>query len=142
MHVHLASDHAGFCLKGTLAQYLQQQGHTFEDHGTHTQESCDYPTFAIRLCQAVAASGEPGMLLCGTGVGMCMVANRMPGIRAALCSCEFQARAARQHNNANVLCLGERVTGSELALSIADAFLTTAFAGGRHQRRLELFPGD
>ena len=140
MRLHLASDHAGFTLKDALARYLSQQGHDIVDHGTHSQQSCDYPEFAVKLCKAVAASGEWGILVCGTGVGMSMVANRMPGIRAALCTCEFQARATRQHNNANVLCLGERVTGSELAFSIVDAFLAAEFEGGRHQRRIDLFP--
>ena len=140
MRLHLASDHAGFTLKAALAQRLAQQGHDIVDHGTHSPQSCDYPEFAVKLCEAVAASGEWGILVCGTGVGMSMVANRMPGIRAALCTNEFQARVTRQHNNANVLCLGERVTGSELAFSIVDAFLAAEFEGGRHQRRIDLFP--
>lgn len=140
MRLHLASDHAGFTLKTALAQHLARQGHDIADHGTYSQQSCDYPEFAVKLCEAVVASGEWGILVCGTGVGMSMVANRMPGIRAALCTCEFQARATRQHNNANVLCLGERVIGSELAFSIVDAFLAAEFEGGRHQRRIDLFP--
>lgn len=138
-HVHLASDHAGFALKSALALRLSSLGHHVEDHGAHSTESCDYPIFARRACEAVLKDGGAAILICGSGIGMSMAANRMPGIRAALCSCEFQARAARQHNNANVLCLGERVTGTGLAFSVTDVFLESSFEGGRHQRRIELF---
>lgn len=137
--IHLAADHAGFALKSALILRLSSLGHDVEDHGTHSTESCDYPVFARQLCEAVTERGGQGILICGTGVGMSMVANRMPGIRAALCATEFQARATRQHNDANVLCLGERVTGTGLAFAIVDAFLETAFEGGRHQRRIDLF---
>ena len=116
-----------------------------------TSESCDYPVYAKGVCGKVLADAgnatpgdEPasfGILVCGTGIGMSMTANHIPGIRAALCGCEFQARATRQHNNANVLCLGERVTGQGVALDIAELFLNTAFEGGRHLRRINQIEG-
>ena len=137
-HIHIASDHAGLALKNALMLRLSSLGHHLEDHGTHTAESCDYPVFANRLCDALLEKGGLGILICGTGVGMSITANRRPGIRAALCANEFQARATRQHNDANVLCLGERVTGVGLAYAIVDVFLETAFEGGRHQRRIDL----
>ena len=139
LHIHLASDHAGYTLKSALMLRLASLGHHVEDHGTHSHDSCDYPVYAQALCEAVREKNELGILICGTGVGMSMAANRMPGIRAALCTSEFQARATRQHNNANVLCLGERVTGTGLAFAIVDAFLASSFEGGRHQRRIDLF---
>lgn len=136
--VHLASDHVGFSLKSAIILHLSSLDHHVEDHGTHSAERCDYPTFARRLCHAVLNKGGSGILICGTGAGMSMAANRIPGIRAALCSCEFLARATRQHNDANVLCLGERITGKGLAFAIVDGFLSTNFEGGRHQRRVVL----
>ena len=136
--IHIASDHAGLALKNALMLRLASLGHNLEDHGTNTAESCDYPLFAHRVCDAVLEKGDFGILICGTGIGMSMTANRKPGIRAALCTSEFQARATRQHNNANVLCLGERITGTGLAYAITDAFLETAFEGGRHQRRVDM----
>lgn len=140
--VYMASDHAGFSMRGMLAQELTRMGHEVRDLGPDSLESCDYPIFARKVCEKVLAEpGSFGILVCGTGIGMSMAANRISGIRAALCSCEFQARATRQHNNANVLCLGERVTGPSVALAMAEAFLATAFEGGRHQRRIDLFEG-
>ncbi len=139
-HIHIASDHAGLALKDTIKAHLEKQGFTVQDHGTHNTESCDYPVFAQSLCQAlINKEQEKGILICGTGVGMSIMANRYAHIRAALCGNEFQARATRQHNNANVLCLGERVTGPGLAISMVDIFLTTPFEGGRHQRRIDMF---
>lgn len=138
-HIHLASDHAGFALKSALALRLSSLGHHVEDHGAHSAESCDYPLFARKACEALLEKGGAAILICGTGIGMSMAANRIAGIRAALCSCEFQAKAARRHNNANALCLGERVIGAGLAFAIVDAFLENVFEGGRHQRRIELF---
>lgn len=145
--VYIGSDHAGFRLKAVLLRHLQEKGHTVEDVGPATTESCDYPVYGKLVCEKVLAAAEKkeagavqnvfGILICGTGIGMNMVANHIPGIRAALCGCEFQARATRQHNNANILCLGERVTGEGVALAIADLFLQTSFEGGRHLRRVE-----
>lgn len=137
--IHLASDHAGVQLKTVLAQYLGNRACQIVDHGTHSTESCDYPVFAHKLCAAVERENEQGILICGSGMGMSMAANRHSGIRAALCTTELHARLARRHNNANVLCLGARITGVELALAIVDAFLEGQFEGGRHQRRLDLF---
>ncbi|HDQ39780.1 MAG TPA: ribose 5-phosphate isomerase B [Desulfonatronum sp.] len=133
----IASDHAGFDLKENIKSYLDQIGRTVEDLGTHTLDSCDYPLKAQELCHKVLQTDCPGILICGTGQGMAMSANRIPGIRAALCVNEFMARAARAHNKANVLCLGSRVLGTELARSIVLAFLTTDFEGQRHQRRID-----
>lgn len=136
--IHLASDHAGFALKQELARRLATQGYDIVDDGTHDTQSCDYPVYAHKLCEAVAAEGSRGVLICGTGLGMSMAANRHTDIRAALCTTELHARMSRCHNNANVLCLGARVTGVELAFAIVDIFLATEFEGGRHQRRLDL----
>lgn len=140
--VYIGSDHAGLELKAALVKRLSEKGHDVHDLGPATTESCDYPVYAKGVCGKVLADAgnatpgdEPasfGILVCGTGIGMSMTANHIPGIRAALCGCEFQARATRQHNNANVLCLGERVIGQGVALDIAELFLNTAFEGGRH----------
>ena len=136
--IHLASDHAGFDLKATLAQHLTGLCYEVIDDGTYSKDSCDYPVFAHKLCEAVELENCPGILICGTGIGMSLAANRHPGIRAALCTTELHARFGRRHNNANVLCLGARVTGVELALAIVGTFLENQFEGGRHQRRLDL----
>ena len=140
--IHLASDHAGFALKTLVSEHLAKQGHTVRDHGTGGTQSCDYPVYARAVCQEVLAHGELGILICGSGIGMSMMANRFRGIRAAVCSNEFLAGASRRHNNANVLCLGARVIGVDLALAIVDAFLHNEFEGGRHQRRIAMFDGE
>ncbi|MDL2315878.1 ribose 5-phosphate isomerase B [Desulfovibrio sp. OttesenSCG-928-A18] len=137
----IASDHAGFQLKEDLKGHFTARGWKLEDLGAHSEESCDYPLFAHALCAAVLRTGHRGILICGTGLGMCMTANRHQGIRAAMCTHEFQAQAARRHNDANVLCLGARITAPGLARVLADLFLETAFDGGRHQRRVELMDG-
>ncbi|MDR1947195.1 MAG: ribose 5-phosphate isomerase B [Desulfovibrio sp.] len=136
--VFIASDHAGFALKEYLCAGLSAQGLRMEDLGPESAESCDYPVFAHKLCARVSAEGGRGILICGTGVGMCMAANRHKGIRAALCTDEFTARACRAHNNANILCLAARVTAPPLAGDLADIFLRTEFEGGRHARRVAL----
>lgn len=137
--VVIGADHAGFNLKKILLNVLEKKGIPATDIGTFTEDSCDYPHIARSLCRRLDENpGQCGILVCGTGIGMSIAANRMPGIRAALCTNEFQARASRQHNNANVLCLGERITGTELAVSILETFLATEFMGGRHQRRVAL----
>lgn len=133
----IASDHAGLSLKTALAEHLSGQGWTLEDLGTHSGASCDYPDFAHSLCARVLETGCKGILVCGTGIGMSITANRHKGIRAALCVHEFHAQATRAHNDANVLCLGERVTAPGLACRIADLFFATPFEGGRHQRRVD-----
>ena len=101
--IHLASDHAGFDLKATLAQHLTGLGYEVIDDGAYSKDSCDYPVFAHKLCEAVERENCPGILICGTGIGMSLAANRHPGIRAALCTTELHARFGRRHNNANVL---------------------------------------
>lgn len=138
-HVVIAADHGGYALKQILAAYLQEKKWEVEDLGTHSSASVDYPDYARKLCETVISKQCPGILICGTGVGMSMAANKFPEIRAALCTNEYMARLTRQHNDANVLCLGERVLGQDLAKGIVDAFLTASFEGGRHQRRIDLF---
>ncbi|MDQ7835672.1 MAG: ribose 5-phosphate isomerase B [Humidesulfovibrio sp.] len=142
----LASDHGGYALKSVLAQALRKVECVVEDLGPDCTSSCDYPAFADKLSKRLLDAGEEGqngqvlgILICGTGLGMSMAANRHPGIRAAVCTNEFMARMARAHNNANVLCLGERVTGQGLALEIMRAFMEAPFEGGRHLRRIEQF---
>ena len=137
--IFIASDHAGFNLKVELSARLTAAGHTVQDMGTHSKDSCDYPVYAEKVCAAVLADENSlGILICGSGIGMSMAANRHKGIRAALCTCEFQARYTRRHNNANVLCLAERVTGCGVALEIADIFLAESFEGGRHAKRVAM----
>ncbi|MCL1889554.1 MAG: ribose 5-phosphate isomerase B [Desulfovibrionaceae bacterium] len=134
----IGSDHAGFDLKKILRAHLEKLKRTVEDLGAHSTESCDYPEAASAVCGAVLGGNGLGILICGTGLGMSMAANRYRGIRAAVCAHTFHARAARAHNNANVLCLGQRVTTPDLALEILEVFLETPYEGGRHERRLAL----
>lgn len=137
LRVAIGSDHAGLRLKAALVQHLTAQGHTLQDLGTHEAQSCDYPDYAQAVATAVAGGqAELGILCCGTGQGMAMTANRVPGVRAAVCADTFSAHATRQHNDANVLCLGERVVGVGLAIDIVDAFLSATFEGGRHASRV------
>jgi len=137
--VIFGSDHAGFTLKTHLKTAAQRLGFEPVDVGTNSPESSDYPLFAASLCNLVLEKKCLGVLICGTGLGMSMAANRRHGIRAALCSNEYMARLARLHNNANVLCMGERWMGVGLAESIQEVFLATPFEGGRHARRINLF---
>ena len=137
--IFIASDHAGFDLKAELTACLTSTGHNVQDLGTHSKESCDYPVYADKVCSAVLADESSlGVLICGSGIGMSIAANRHKGIRAALCTSEFQARFTRRHNNANVLCLAERVTGKGVALEILKIFLEEDFEGGRHARRVAM----
>ncbi len=139
MRIALASDHAGLALKQALADHLRGRGHAVDDLGPIDTASVDYPAFARRVTDRLAdGSADRGLLVCGTGMGMSIAANKVRGVRAALCTNELLARMARAHNDANVLCLGERVVGTGLALAIADAFFETPFEGGRHQRRVDL----
>lgn len=133
----IGSDHAGTELKKILSQHLGQQ-YKIIDVGTHTTDSCDYPLIAEQLARTVLDQQALGILICGSGIGMSMAANRIKGIRAALCANEYMARMSRMHNNANVLCLGERIIGVDLAKAITDAFMSVPFEGGRHQRRIDL----
>jgi len=136
--VAVACDHAGRELKNAIAELLVARGFEVEDFGTHGNDSVDYPDFASEVARRVGSGKAAfGVLVCGTGIGMSIVANKYRGVRAALCHNEFEARATRQHNDANVLCLGERSVGLGLGLSIAEAFFSTAFEGGRHLRRVQ-----
>ncbi len=138
MKVIIASDHAGLELRRELVSALQELRVEVEDVGPTTNASVDYPDFAKAVCKAVAAGQyQYGVLVCGTGIGMSITANKYRGIRAALCTSEFEARMTRAHNDANVLCLGQRVVGAGLARSIVEAFVATPFEGGRHQKRLD-----
>ncbi len=137
--IFIASDHGGFHLKQAVLDHLAAQGITAQDLGPENTQSCDYPEYAKALCRKVLdTENSLGILICGTGIGMDMTANRFPGIRSALCHNEFTGRMARSHNNANVLCMGERVLGPGVALSIVDVFLNTDFEGGRHARRVDM----
>ena len=136
--IALAADHGGYELKEALKAHLNELGIAYEDFGTDSTASVDYPDFAEAGCKAVQEGRcALAILCCGTGVGMSMCANKMQGIRACCCSDTFSAEFTRRHNDANALCLGGRVVGEGLALSIVDIFLSTPFEGGRHSRRIE-----
>lgn len=140
MKIVIGADHGGFRLKGEIISFLQGLGHEIEDIGTHADTSVDYPDFARAVCsQVLEGIYQRGILICGTGIGMSMVANRKEGIRAALCHDTFSARMSREHNDANILCLGERVLGIGIALDIVRIWIDTDFAGGRHLRRISMF---
>jgi ribose 5-phosphate isomerase B len=135
-------DHAGFELKDLIISFLSAKGVLWEDIGTFGAESVDYPDFAFKVAQAVSSGRAAlGLLICGTGIGMSIAANRVSGVRAALCNDLFTARMARAHNNANILAMGSRVVGPGLALSIVETFLGTPFEKGRHLRRIKKLEG-
>ena len=135
--IALGADHAGWELKEALKGWLIENGHQILDFGTHSPESVDYPDYALQVGEAVASGkAERGILVCGTGIGMAMTANKIPGIRAALCSDPFVARMSREHNDANILTLGGRLMDKELGLEILRMWLSTGYAGGRHAGRL------
>jgi ribose 5-phosphate isomerase B len=138
--VVFGSDHAGLVLKEMLKDSLILQGYAVEDVGTHTQESCHYPLFGRKVAQVILENKHHvGVLICGTGIGMSISANRLPGIQAALCHTEYEARVAREHNHANILCLGARVVGEQVALSILQAFLhSQPSTDSRHLNRVAL----
>jgi ribose 5-phosphate isomerase B len=136
--VVFGSDHAGLLLRAEAVRVARAAGFDVEDLGPFSSESVDYPDFAARVAAAVTSgSARLGVLVCGTGIGMSIAANKVKGARAAHCTTEFEARMARAHNDANILCLGERVTGLGLGGAIVAAFLAQSFEGGRHQRRLD-----
>ena len=138
MQIAIASDHAGLELRRVIADHLAQAGHSVTDHGPDSGDSVDYPDYAEKVARAVADdASDLGILVCGSGVGMSIAANKVQGVRAALCANAYLGEMARAHNNANVLCLGERITGVGLALTIVDAFVSTKFEGGRHSRRVD-----
>ena len=136
--VAVACDHGGFELKKEIIAHLEKRGIAYEDLGTYSQESCDYPDYAEKACLAVKDGRcARAILICGTGIGISIAANKIPGIRAACCSDTFSARYTRMHNDANALCFGGRVVGPGLAVDMVDLFLDTEFEGGRHQKRID-----
>ena len=141
--IAIGSDHGGFALKKALMAHLDKRGLKYKDFGTYSEASCDYPAYGKAVAHAVASGEcERGILICGTGIGMSMAANKVPGIRAAVCGDCFSAEATRQHNDANILCMGARVVGEGLALKIADTFLDTPFSNDeRHIRRISQIEG-
>ena len=135
--IAIASDHAGVTLKAELVAELKKLGHEPLDLGPADTTSVDYPDYAVKACAEITSGRAPlAVLICGTGIGMSITANKVHGIRAALCHTEFEARATRQHNDANVLCLGSRVTGGAVAIEIMKAFVAGSFEGGRHAARV------
>ena len=140
MKIAIGSDHGGFELKEHLKGVIEELGHEVRDCGCHSKESTDYPVYGKAVAELVVTGAvDRGVLICGTGIGMSMVANRFPGIRAALCHELYTARMSRAHNDANILCLGARVIGSGLSEEMVKVWLNTPFEGGRHQRRISLF---
>jgi ribose 5-phosphate isomerase B len=138
MKIALGSDHGGLRLKKEIINHLEKKGIEFKDFGAYSDESCDYPDFAEKVAvEVVAKNYDFGILVCGTGIGIGIAANKVPGVRAALCSDTFSAHATREHNNANILTLGERIVGPGLAIDIVDTFLNAKFEGDRHGRRID-----
>lgn len=138
MKVAVGCDHGGYQLKQEVIAYLEKKGYEYKDFGTHSTESCDYPDIAEPVARGVAGGEfDKGILICGTGIGIGIAANKVKGIRAALCHDTFSAHASREHNDANVLTMGQRVIGPGLALEIVDIWLHTEFEGGRHAKRVE-----
>ncbi len=137
--ISVGCDHAGFAIKEVVICHLKERGFDVIDVGTYSTESCNYPTFAHAVCKNIQDGvSELGILICGTGIGMSIAANKHKGIRAAACSDTFSARLTRMHNNANVLCFGERVVGMGLACDLVDGFLDAEFEGGKHQVRIDM----
>jgi ribose 5-phosphate isomerase B len=143
MNVIIGSDHGGFKLKGAVKEWLEARGYQVTDVGTHTEESCDYPDIARLVAKPVAEGKyDRGVVICGTGIGISITANKVPGIRAALCGDTFSAKMSRMHNNANILAMGERVVGQGLALEILETWFSTEFeTGGRHEKRVAKIEG-
>jgi len=138
MKLALGCDHGGFQLKEAIKKHLEQKNIEVEDYGTYSKDSVNFPVYATKVGHAVASgTSDLGILCCGTGIGMSIAANKIDGVRAAVVSDTFSAQATREHNNSNVLCLGERVVGEGLALLIVDTWLNADFQGGRHQERID-----
>src|SRR4051812_47830292 len=138
MRIALGADHAGYQLKDQIKQHLEQQGISVQDEGTSSAESVDYPDYARAVAHDVSEHrADLGILVCGSGIGMAIAVNKVDGIRAANVSSEYEAQMSREHNNANVLALGARILSPDQAFAIVDKWLTTQFAGGRHERRVE-----
>lgn len=139
LRIAIGSDHGGYEYKEQIVTHLKEKGYECVDVGTYSTDSCDYPVIARAVTTKITiGEADRGILICGTGIGMSIVANKVKGIRAALCGDTFSARASRAHNNSNVLCLGERVIGINLAMDIVDIWLESKFEGGRHQRRVDM----
>ena len=138
--IYIGADSAGFALKEEIKEYLEDKGYEVTDMGAYSSESCHYPIFANAVCENVQKNLDTsyGILICGTGIGMSMAANKHKGIRAACCSDTFSARLTREHNDANVLCFGARVVGEGLGLDLVDIFVDTEYAGGKHARRVAM----
>jgi ribose 5-phosphate isomerase B len=137
MRIFVASEHAGFHMKEQLVSHLREKGVEVDDLGSHFGQPVDYPFLAADLAAKVAQGEyDRGILICGTGNGMAIAAGKVPGVRAALCTDPFMARMSREHNDANILCLGAWITGTRLTFEIVDTYLQAEFAGGRHQRRI------
>lgn len=137
--IAIGSDHGGYHLKQEVMAYLKEQGIEYKDYGTYTEDSCDYPIYGQAVAEAVASGEcEKGIVICATGIGISIAANKVKGVRAALCGDCYSAEYTRRHNNANILAMGARVLGSGLALKIVETFLNTEFEGGRHARRVAL----
>ena len=134
----IGSDHGGFNLKAEIISHLKANGYEIEDLGCYNLESCDYPVIAKSVAEEVLKTSNKGILICGTGIGVSIAANRYNGIRASHCTDTFTARMTRMHNDSNILCLGERITGVGLAKDIVDIWLNTDFEGGRHQKRIDM----
>lgn len=142
MKIALGADHGGFHLKEIIKSHLLNIGHEILDCGTDTEESVDYPEYGFKVGEAVVSKQvELGIVICGTGIGISIAANKVRGVRAALCTDSYMAKMARQHNNANILALGGRVVGEGVAKDIVDTFIMTSFGGWRHTRRVDLITG-
>lgn len=142
LKVAIGADHGGFELKEKIIDYLKENSYLYKDFGCFTEESCDYPEFAKKVASEVASGKfDRGILVCGSGIGMSITANKVKGIHAALCWNEATATSARTHNNSNVLCLGARQIDDKLGLKIVDIWLNTEFEGGRHQKRVDMIEG-
>ena len=134
----IGSDHGGYKLKTEIIRHLESLGYEVKDLGCYSTDSCDYPVIAKSVAEKVLEENSKGILVCGTGIGVSITANRYKGIRASHCTDTFTARMTRMHNDSNILCLGERITGVGLALDIVDIWLNTDFEGGRHQKRIDM----
>lgn len=136
--IAIGCDHGGINLKEIIKKFLDEKGLKYKDFGTYSTDSCDYPDYAKAVCEGIISGEcENGILICGTGIGMSIAANKINGIRAAHVTDTYSARMTREHNNANVICLGERITGCDLALEIVNSYLNAEFQGGRHQNRVD-----
>ena len=137
-NIIIGSDHGGFNLKQAVVEHLKNKGLNVVDLGCYNTDSCDYPVIAKAVSEKVLEDFSRGILICGTGIGVSITANRYQGIRASHCTDTFSARMTRMHNDSNILCLGERITGTGLALDIVDTWLNTPFEGGRHKKRIDM----